>query len=342
MIPPPEPFNERLYLDEGNNEYQKKSRVNKVYTTSVAIMGLESNPVPPRRKPPDQVKDIPVKEKRRHPVPEAPAGITFFRSCSRRPLRAGEAISESDDEVDDTWIKLRKSAEFKKDEKIPEPTKHFLKAFDNHMWEEQLHSDLHLGDALIRFVRQQCSWIAQADIFDAFKEKMEELLQDNIISETIHAHCLATVTSAKSMATEASDIAQRLAQLDVHPSHEDLYRNPSPVRHLASQTLALASAKRNKHAKRTDKGKGKAKVTDTGHLTPITADSDGDVDTRNQTLNSCADAKAGREVKNALPYDKCVCGVDAQASDRNRKSPMLACANMVRIPCNLSRIPPDC
>jgi hypothetical protein len=325
MIPPPEPFNERLYLDEGNTDYQKMSRVTKTYTAVSG--GHHLNIVPPRRKPPDQVNGIPRKEKKKHPVPEAPPGITFFRSCSRRPLRTGEAISESDDEVDDTWIKLRKSAELKKDEKATEAAKRLLKVLDNHIWQEQLHSDLHLGDALIRFVREKRTWIWQADVFDAIKDKMDELLQDNIISETTYEYCLATVKDAKlAAATEASEISHRLAQLKVHPSDDDLSRNPSPARHAPEKRSKLANARR------IDKGKGKAKVTETGHLTPLTADSDGDLDMRDHSLSTTADAAVNTEVEKqateATTFDTCVCGLDAQASDR--KAPMIACANIVR------------
>jgi hypothetical protein len=317
--PPPEPFNEHRYLDEGIDDYQRMSKVNKRYPISGATMGGSPSPAPPRRKPPDQIQSIPAREKRRHIVPEAPPGITFFRSCSRRPLKAGECISESDDETDDTWIKLRKSAEFNKDKQLSDAAKHFLKAYDGHMWEERLQSDIHVGDALTRFVREKSKWIWQEQVFDAFKEKVDELLQDGIISKEIHTHSLSTVESHKPpMATEANEISHRLAQLNVKPSsQESLSQDPpstQPLQH-----------------KKTPNPKGKAKITSTGHLTPLTADSDGDMDMRDQTLTTDTEpptpqSKSQRVV--VVPYDLCLCGKDAQAS--NRDSPMVACSGMVR------------
>jgi hypothetical protein len=51
---------------------------------------------------------------------------------------------------------------------------------------------------------------------------------------------------------------------------------------------------------------------------------------REATLVTDAEFDADREESSAPPpYDLCLCGKDAQAS--TRKSPMIACANMVRM-----------
>jgi hypothetical protein len=310
IIPPPEPFNQRQYLDEDNDDYRRTSHMNKHYAAPRAAVKVQtSSRMPLRRKPLNQVQDKPTREKKRYPVPEAPAGITFFRACSRRPLTAGEYISESDDEVDDSWIKLRKSAEFDKEEQIPTSAKKFLKAFDSHMWSEQLQSDIHVGDAMVRFAREYRHWIWQEGLFVALTDKIHELLQDNIVSKEIHDGCLEIVENAKpDVAEERSELSQRLSQMEVSLSNRQ---------------------RRGSRHRRVDKGKGKARVTETGHLTPITADSDGDLEMREATLITKEDFAAEQEESSAppLPYDLCLCGKDAQSS--TRKSQMIACASMV-------------
>jgi hypothetical protein len=310
IIPPPEPFNQRHYLDEDNDDYRRTSHVSKHYAAPrVAATVQTSSRMPLRRKPLDQVQDKPTREKKRYPVPKAPAGVTFFRACSRRPLITGEYISESDDEVDDSWIKLRKSAEFDKEEQIPTSAKKLLKAFDSHIWSEQLQSDIHVGDAMVRFAREYRHWIWQEGLLEALTDKMRELLQDDIVSKEIHDGCLEIVGNAKpDVAEEGSGLSQRLSQLEVSLNNK---RRGGP------------------RQRRIDKGKGKARVTETGHLTPITADSDGDLEMREATLTTEEDFAADQEEPSVppLPYDLCLCGKDAQSS--TRKSQMIACASMV-------------
>jgi hypothetical protein len=339
IITPAHPFDEQRYLDEGNDDYRRNSRVNKQSTTPRAALTVPiSMPGPPRRKPPDEVQAMPVRDKKKYSVPEAPPGVTFFRSVSRRPLETGEYISESDDEVDDSWIKLRKSAEFTKDEILPSSAKRFLKAFDAHMWEERLQSDVHAGDSLVRFTRQHCDWVWQEGVFEPFKEKVDELLQDSIISQEVHAGCLELVEAARPNQTEeAQEISQRLSDLGVRQSsHDDLYDDPPPLQLRRSQDPDLLATSAQDRSDRTsprrtlDKGKGKARVTDTGHLTPITADSDGDLEMREAALSTeviRADHNQGGTA--VVPYDLCLCGEDAQSS--SRKSPLIACTSMVRI-----------
>jgi hypothetical protein len=339
IIPPPEPFNQRQYLDEDNDDYRRTSRVNKRYAApKVAATVQTSSRIPLRRKPPDQVQDKPIREKKRYPVPEGPAGVTFFRACSRRPLITGEYISESDDEVDDSWIKLRKSAEFDREEQIPASAKKLLKAIDSHMWSEQLQSEIHVGDAMVRFAREHRHWIWQEGLFEALTDKMHELLQDDIVSKEVHDGCLEIVENAKpDVAEEGSELSQRLSQIQV--SHDELYEDPPRLQKSRSPELSMSATlesnrrRGGSRQRKFDKGKGKARVTETGHLTPIMtpiiSDSDGDLEMREATLITEEDFAADQEASSAplLPYDLCLCGKDAQSS--TCKSQMIACASMV-------------
>lgn len=332
IIPPPEAFNHRRYLNDGDDDYLQKARVNKNDTAAQAAVTVPiSAPGPSRRKPPEQVKDMPMRERKRHPVPGAPPGITFFRSVSKRPLTTGECISESDDEVDDSWVKLRRLAEINKVENLSKHAKRFLERFDSHMWDEHVQSEIHVGDSLIRFARQHRDWILQQDVFITFKIKVDEMLQDNIIPEEVHAGCLDIVEAAKpNQIEEAQDISQRLADLEVRQmSHDSLYDDLPPMRTRNSQerTLLAGSIGRPK-GKTSNKGKGKARVTDTGHLTPITADSDGDLEMREAALSTeTINTDQDTSTSDTPPYDLCLCGEDALVSSRT--SPLLACSSMV-------------
>ena len=307
VVAPEEPFDRERYLSRGNDDFQRTARLEKRQTGSKAgTIAPARISAPPKRKPPEQVQEIPLRGKAKYIVPEAPAGITFFRARTRRPLKTGESISESDDELDENWITRRKSAEYNADKQLTDDVKAFLKIYDEFMRREQLRSDLHVGDALIRFVRENAAWILQNSLFTIFHNKIDDLLSSNIISAEFHAGALKIVNEAGN----SSSLSQHLAALDVRPPQ-------------ASTAGGQASGATTQY-----KGKGKAKVTETGHLTPITADSDGDVEMRDASLrHDSGRAAPEKDEDTNPPYDRCLCGGDAQASDR--KSPMIACSGMV-------------
>lgn len=269
--------------------------------------------VGPQRKLPEQVIAKSACTKKTYIVPKPPAGVTFFASITKQPLKPGAQLSESDDDVDEEWIKLRKSAEIDK-EYASDATKRFLKQFDAHMGEEHLESDVHLGESVVRFARKQAQWIWSAAVFDEFEQKLEELWEDNIISRDILDGSLRIVQS-KRPGKEPKDLSQGIAGIN-------LMSNTSST--AATRTISSRS-------KRERKGKGRALVPENGQLTPATTDSDGDV-----AMKEAAEGQGFKRdstvngVEKAVPYDMCYCGQDALSSSTISFSPAIACINIVR------------
>jgi hypothetical protein len=315
---PARPFDRRKFLS-GDDEFQRTARIEKPSRHVKAKVTAEVPTIAHVRrqqKPPDQVEPRPRRKKKTYTVPRAPSGITFFRSSSKRPLRQGEAISESDDELDEGWMDLRKHTEIDK-ERLSRAATKFINIYDDFMHDERLHSNIHAGDAIVRFARDQTAQIWQEDLFDELLKKLDELLKDNIISKEVHDGVLEIVTAQKPDATEANDLSRRLAELDVQ--HEQTALGPAGHR-----------ANKGPPPKKDRKGKGKAVVTETGHLTPITADSDGDVDMRKTSLNESQDSPDTRTDKDEdLPYDLCYCGEDASATPGS--SGIIACCSIVSL-----------
>jgi hypothetical protein len=313
---PARPFDRKRFLN-GDDGYQRAARIEKPSKSSKPKATVDFPMIAPihrQRKPTDQVQPRPHRQKKTYVVPRAPSGITFFRSSSKRPLRQGEAISESDDELDEGWLHLRKDTEVDK-EGLSETATRFLKLYDDFMHDESPHSNIHAGDALIRFARDQAAQIWQEGLLDELKKKLAEMLEDNIISPEVHAGALGIVTARKPNATEAIDLSRRLAELDVQHDRKAL----GPAGHKANK---------GSPPKKDGKGKDKAIVRETGHLTPITADSDGDVDMRNTSLNEPPDPPDKRiEGDGDSPYDLCYCGEDASATPGS--SGIIACSSIV-------------
>lgn len=311
ILAPPQPFNQSLFLQEGNDDYQKTARFDKLATNAINGEVPFSTLVAHRQKPPEQVQDIPVKEKKKYPVPRAPSGVTFFRSCSRRPLQEGEYISESEDEIDGHWIELWKAAEDTKNTHLSASARGFLKIFDKFMQEEDVHSNIHVGDALVRFSRHKGALLWHNDLFGEFQTKIDELVKDDVISEKVHAGCLDIVQSQKPNTGVGNDLSRRLSDLGV----KSAATSSSPVRgRVRRMARGVASGK----------GKGKAEATDTGILTPLSANSDGNAETTEALLTNVVVAQTGPQSDYAdLPFDQCVCGGDALT--RPGISPVITC-----------------
>lgn len=338
QVAPPQPFDRRRYLDAGNDDFQRLSRLDKrTVNNKVMVPNSFRKPSPPRRKPPDQVKDRPLRKKVSYPVPKAPQGVVFVRSCSRRPLITGEYISESDDEVDETWIELRQSAEFEKSKELTDEMRRFLKAFDSFTRDEHLQSDIHLGETLVRFLQAKGTWIWEANVYEAVCVKLEELMQADIISEEVRSWCVQHLKTKKphmEQSREATDMAGQLERLEVFSSaKDDLYKEPTPPRTSSTENSMTSLSPANdalkvQRYKSFDTAKGKARITDTGNLTPITADSDGDIEMRREMLAVEATNSIHETNKQEVPpYDLCLCGEDAQTSHHRRQ--LVACNNMV-------------
>jgi hypothetical protein len=338
VLAPARPFDRRRFL-AGDNEFERAARLGKATRTTKtqsATSSLQIAPAPRIRKPPDQVQSRPQREKKKFIVPNPPKGFTFFRSLSRRPLQPGEVISESDDELDEEWMYRRKHAEIDKSG-LPETTKRFLKLFDDFMHEESLQSDTHAGDAIIRFARECGGQIWRDGAMMEFTKKLDELLEDDIISRELQIKALEI---AESHRTNANELSQRLAQLDVQ--HQD-----------TSVGLARVGADMRPTSKKDRKGKGKAtnsamdwadKVPEevfaemyrprspahNGYLTPNTPDHDGDMNMGEAPLSiPTQPLDKSQDEGGDLPYDLCYCGQDASAAPG--ASDIIACNDTVRI-----------
>jgi hypothetical protein len=214
VIPRQVPFNRRAYLDESNDGYQRAARLDKsvkptsergVRPTTSTVLSTN------RRKPPSEIQPRAAVLKKKFLVPKAPDGIRFFRVVSKRPLDEGEYVSESDDGIDETWIQQRKIAEKQRYSSWSKSQRIFLTAFDLFMHEEGIHSDIHAEEALIRFAQCKATWLWQNQACRDFKAKIDELRDDEIISQAAHFTCMDIIRQA---ATSTDDIHPNIETRD--------------------------------------------------------------------------------------------------------------------------------
>ena len=156
-------------------------------------------------RPRDQVPDLPEVERRRHKVPPAPKNIQFFRSTVKRPLQEGEWLSESDDEIDESWLLQKHEETIESFQDISSPEKEFIRRYDSYMLRENLSSNVHLNEALVRFCRKNREWLRKKEMRTEFHKNAAILLLHNVLKPTIVRTCTEIIDGAKE--TDDGDIS---------------------------------------------------------------------------------------------------------------------------------------
>lgn len=301
QVPSEQLFNRGEFLETGSDGLIRQSRVGKRWK-GVKSKKIAANykPAPVRRKLPEEVKDIPVRVKPKFPVPEAPPGVTFVRSISRRALETGETISESDDDPDESWIAPRKAAEYANDLGLSKNTRRFLTIYDPFIRTQRINGDRHLNEAQIRFVRTKATTLWRAGLHDTYRSKVDQLFADEIIDEDTHVSCVKIFEERKPMERGEKIVSNT-------PKHKD-------------------------------KRKGKARcVVNTGQITPSTADSDGDVDMRRTSPRSDDRFSSDDSESEEPPYGLCMCGKDAHGHDYDTEATLVFCNSLVSVYCEKAR-----
>lgn len=163
-----------------------------------------------KRPAPDAVADVPNRENKRHRVPDVP-GVSFYHSLSKKAVNPGEMISESDESVDEGWMK---SVERKalRELSINGTTQDFTLAFNQHLAREQSTSSVLMKDAVVRFTRLHHRQLLDVGWQRPFRKKLEQLQGAGVINRATVTHCIQLMQERKEdedveMADGASETA---------------------------------------------------------------------------------------------------------------------------------------
>ncbi|MCJ1284292.1 hypothetical protein MMC26_003623 [Xylographa opegraphella] len=153
-------------------------------------------PIVKRSRAVEEVPDLLPPDRKKFAVPPAPPGIKFFRLTVKRPLREGEYISESDDEMDGTWLLQKHNDTIESFSDMSQSEKQFIQRYDKHMLGENLSSNLHFREALVRFCRLNREWLQGREMNVEFYKNAARLLLQGVISPQLYRDC-ANIICAK-------------------------------------------------------------------------------------------------------------------------------------------------
>ena len=146
-------------------------------------------------RPPDQVPDLVTSARKKFRVPTAPSGVRFYRTTAKCPLNEGDEVSESDDDIDEEWLLEKHTDTINSFTDTLPQEKEFMQSYDRHMLQEDISSDLHAGEALIRFCRANRTWLQSSEMRLEFSKKAAALKLQGALSSTVIRACFAIITS---------------------------------------------------------------------------------------------------------------------------------------------------
>lgn len=320
IAPANKTFNLAKYLD-GDDEWvaagsseKRKAAPPKTTIANIPVV---------KPKAPESIVPMPIARRKQHRVPRAPSGITFFRTLSKRALVENECVSESDDDVDMSWLKLRRNGATS-DSDTPEPAKAFMKRFDDFIQDERLSGDIHAGDALVRFAYQNPEWVRQPSVASEFMKKAAEFRSDRIIIEAVYNHC-AKFVQGKTIEIDEKDLWNGKKGVHSTPPQTPT----SSISGSVNGTAKVTPGKKRKYVPGGPGGGGRyieIDIVETGrgkgknHKIP--QKKDGDTEMHDVSNFSFSSRPTEKEVKvesnvdwEAAINDRCICGEKAESVD---------------------------
>ena len=142
-----------------------------------------------------QVPEIPLPSRKKFHVPVAKTmGRTlFYRSINHRAMETGEALSETDDDIDDDWLIKRQHDAVAETEQLTQVERSFRQKWNAHVMAEGCPSAKYVSDVLVRFVRRNVNWLTDADdkmeMVSQFGELTSMLVERSLVSASVVKDC---------------------------------------------------------------------------------------------------------------------------------------------------------
>ena len=139
------------------------------------------------------VPNLPSANRRKYEVPPAPRGVQYFRSTVKRTLREGEWLTESDDEMDESWLLQKHETTIESFHDVTDQEKEFIKKYDSHMLRENVSSNVHLSEALIRFCRLNRKWLRRKSMKKEFHKNAATLVLHGVLRMLTVRECMQVI-----------------------------------------------------------------------------------------------------------------------------------------------------
>ncbi len=210
---PKRPFDVGAYIEGDRTwigaESQKATKGPKAaYNGTIGLLNGASQR-PTGFLPAEEVREIPTPDRRRFnvvpPITTSRVKTTFFRSISHRPMRIDESpLSESDDDMDDSWIRDKHRERIFEQEDFDDVEKEFQTKWDLHLMAEHFPHGRYISDSLVRFVRENKLWLRQEVIWKELQKLIGALKEHVVVDSRVLAGCFKILWSDEDANADAT------------------------------------------------------------------------------------------------------------------------------------------
>ena len=214
-IAPQRPFDEKAYLKSEDTwtGHPKSKPVTKqdlkaerahlnAFKKQPSATSTSQNPMKSSSRPaPPEVIDIPELPKPRWPLPKVP-GIRFYRTKSKRPFQSDEEVSESDEDVDESWLQAHKRDDMSS-LPLSAGAKDFYQDWNLTLALDDFPADVFAKESLVRFARKFSVKLGHYDeYYNEFKKMVLRLESLNFVDQEVRDYCCKRQKRAPSTPAE--------------------------------------------------------------------------------------------------------------------------------------------
>ncbi|KAH0610933.1 uncharacterized protein H6S33_011360 [Morchella sextelata] len=140
------------------------------------------------------VQPLPKMKRRKYVVPEARNGVkglVFVRNKSKRFVHPGEELSESDDDVDEEWLKMKHGETVEDFSDVVANERKFMVLWDRYLYEERPKGNIQVPPVLVRFARDMGEVLRSSNLLVEFWKHCLNLVQYRVIDAECLKVCMA-------------------------------------------------------------------------------------------------------------------------------------------------------
>lgn len=116
--------------------------------------------------------------------------LSLFKSITMRRLEPGSQVVEYDEQIDETWYRMKLEQKINSATSISSISKQLMNMWNDQMTEEKLNGNKFLPAALIRFVTVNQAWLSVTENFQQFLRFTGELRRDNLVMDDTLEQCV--------------------------------------------------------------------------------------------------------------------------------------------------------
>lgn len=165
--------------------------------------------------PVQHIQDIPAHKRSKYSVPitRTRTPVPLFTSVTHRVLQPDEELSESDDEIDETWVRDKHAEEVMNATREPLEFRELQIRWNDHVRSEQISSAFFCNDVFFRWVKKNKEWLRSSEKRLIFYHRFSrQLWEAGKISKGVATACRAMIYQKAT--SQKTDTAIAVTEID--------------------------------------------------------------------------------------------------------------------------------